>query len=89
SDLWINGGYFLLRPEIFDFMREGEELVQEPFQRLIEADQLLAYKHTGFWRPMDTLKDRQLLEDMVERGDVPWRADGGARKGVRLSVTPS
>ena len=50
SDIWINGGYFLLRREIFDYMREGEELVLEPFRRLIEADQLMAYKHEGFWR---------------------------------------
>ena len=73
SDIWINGGYFIMRPEIFDYMREGEELVVEPFRRLIEADQLLAYKYTGFWRAMDTLRDRQALEDMVERGNMPWR----------------
>jgi glucose-1-phosphate cytidylyltransferase len=78
ADIWINGGYFLMRPEIFNYMREGEELVVEPFRRLIEADQLLAYKYTGFWRAMDTLRDRQALEDMVERGYMPWRA-GGSR----------
>ena len=49
SDIWINGGYFLFRPEVFDFMREGEELVLEPFRRLIAADKLMAYKHEGFW----------------------------------------
>jgi len=73
SDIWINGGYFLLRQEIFDYIREGEELVVNPFQRLIEKDQLMAYKHEGFWRSMDTLKDRQVLEDMVEQGRMPWR----------------
>jgi glucose-1-phosphate cytidylyltransferase len=73
ADIWINGGYFIMRPEIFKYMREGEELVVEPFRRLIEADQLLAYKHTGFWRAMDTLRDRQALEDMVEHGLMPWR----------------
>jgi glucose-1-phosphate cytidylyltransferase len=73
SDIWINGGYFLFRREIFDYMREGEELVLEPFQRLIEANQLEAYKHEGFWRAMDTLKDRQVLEDMIEQGNMPWR----------------
>jgi glucose-1-phosphate cytidylyltransferase len=72
SDIWINGGYFLLRREVFDYMREGEELVIEPFRRLIEADQLIAYKHEGFWRSMDTLRDRQMLEDLVERGKMPW-----------------
>jgi glucose-1-phosphate cytidylyltransferase len=73
SEIWINGGYFLLRPEVFDYMNEGEELVLQPFQRLIEANQLMAYKYEGFWRSMDTLKDRQLLEDMVEQGEMPWR----------------
>lgn len=72
SDIWINGGYFLLRPEIFDYMREGEELVLEPFKRLIEDNQLMAYKYEGFWRSMDTLKDRQVLEDMVENGKTAW-----------------
>ena len=57
----------------FDYMREGEELVLEPFSRLIEANQLMAYKHEGFWRCMDNLKDRQALEDMVEQGSMPWR----------------
>jgi glucose-1-phosphate cytidylyltransferase len=73
ADLWINGGYFLLRPKIFDYMQEGEELVVEPFQRLAKANQLMAYKHEGFWRAMDTLRDRQVLEEMVEKGHMPWR----------------
>ncbi|MCB1441985.1 MAG: glucose-1-phosphate cytidylyltransferase [Methyloceanibacter sp.] len=72
SDLWINGGFFIFRREIFDYMRPGEELVVEPFARLIENDQLLAFKHHGFWRAMDTLRDRQLLEEMVEQGRMPW-----------------
>ncbi len=73
SNIWINGGFFIMRPTIFEYMREGEELVIEPFQRLIADDQLLAYKYTGFWRAMDTLRDRQVLEEMVERGYAPWR----------------
>ncbi|WP_157017458.1 sugar phosphate nucleotidyltransferase [Mesorhizobium xinjiangense] len=72
SDIWINGGYFVLRPEVFDYMREGEEFVLEPFARLIEDDMLMAYKHDGFWRSMDTLRDWQALQDMVEKGDMPW-----------------
>jgi glucose-1-phosphate cytidylyltransferase len=80
ADIWINGGYFIMRPEIFDYMRDGEELVVEPFRRLIEADQLLAYKHTGFWRAMDTLRDRQVLEDMVEHGHMPWRITENRRR---------
>ena len=61
--------------QIFDYMRDGEELVEEPFQRLIEDDQLLAFRHEGFWRPMDTLKDKEVLEDLVEQGRMPWRID--------------
>lgn len=86
SEIWINGGYFIFRKEIFDYMREGEELVLEPFKRLIEEDQLLAYKHTGFWRSMDTLRDRQLLEDMVEKGEMPWRPSRKADKTEKLLV---
>ena len=64
--------------EIFDYLRDGEELVEEPFRRLIEDDQLLAFRHEGFWRPMDTLKDKEVLEDLVEQGRMPWRIDGAA-----------
>lgn len=76
ADIWINGGYFIFRKEIFDYIRDGEELVLEPFSRLIEAGQLYAYKYEGFWRAMDTLRDRQVLEEMVERGNMPWRVAG-------------
>jgi glucose-1-phosphate cytidylyltransferase len=72
SEIWINGGYFMFRREIFDYMRDGEELVVEPFQRLIDDGQLVAYRHRGFWASMDTLKDKQMLEDMYERGDTLW-----------------
>ncbi|HUI22495.1 MAG TPA: glucose-1-phosphate cytidylyltransferase [Methylocella sp.] len=84
AEIRINGGYFLLRPQIFDYMQEGEELVVEPFQRLIEANQLLAYRHDGFWRSMDTLKDRQVLEDMVEQGNMPWRRGGNGLTKKKL-----
>lgn len=88
--MWINGGYFLMRPEIFDYMREGEELVLEPFSRLISEDKLMAYKHEGFWRSMDTLRDWQTLEAMVERGDMPWIGDDGsmARKSSNTKLLP-
>jgi glucose-1-phosphate cytidylyltransferase len=76
SDIWINGGYFLFRREIFDYMNDGEELVNEPFGRLIAEDQLMAYKYEGFWRAMDTLRDRQVLEDLVEHGKMPWLKTG-------------
>jgi glucose-1-phosphate cytidylyltransferase len=73
SDLRINGGFFAFRHEIFDHIRAGEELVVEPFQRLIEANELLAYPYDGFWQCMDTFKDRQALEEMASRDDAPWQ----------------
>jgi glucose-1-phosphate cytidylyltransferase len=73
TDLWINGGFFVFKREIFDYVKEGEELVQEPFQRLIDADQLTAYRHQGFWACMDTFKDKQAFDDMNARGEVPWQ----------------
>jgi glucose-1-phosphate cytidylyltransferase len=90
SDIWINGGYFLFRPKIFDYMRDGEELVLEPFSRLIAEDQLLAYRYEGFWRSMDTLRDWQSLQEMVERGDTPWLARRHARpRTASLRATSS
>jgi glucose-1-phosphate cytidylyltransferase len=58
-------------------MRDGEELVEQPFQRLIDANELFAFKHEGFWRPMDTLKDKEVLEDLVEKGQMPWFLGNG------------
>jgi glucose-1-phosphate cytidylyltransferase len=68
----INGGFFVFRQEIFDWMEEGEELVEAPFQRLAAARKLLAYPHDGFWACMDTFKDKQLLDDIYTRGRVTW-----------------
>lgn len=73
SEVWINGGFFVFRNEIFRYVREGEDLVTEPFQRLIAARQLLAYKYTGFWEAMDTFKERQSLAKMDESEAAPWK----------------
>jgi glucose-1-phosphate cytidylyltransferase len=78
ANLWINGGFFILRRDIFKYLHDGEELVEEPFRRLMKDDQLLAFKHEGFWRPMDTLKDKEVLEDLVAQGRMPWRTGAGA-----------
>ena len=78
----INGGFFAFRHEIFKWMEAGEELVEAPFRRLAAAGKLLAYPHDGFWACMDTFKDRQLLEDLYARGQVPWevwKAPGASR----------
>jgi glucose-1-phosphate cytidylyltransferase len=84
ADVWINCGFFLLRPKIFEYMQEGEELVVEPFQRLAQANELMAYRHEGFFRSMDTLKDRQVLEDMAEQGKMPWRFANGFSKKANI-----
>ncbi len=90
SEIWINGGYFVLRSEIFDYLNPGEELVHEPFQRLIDAGQLLAHRYEGFWAPMDTLKDRQLLEELADRGSPPWAVwDGDGRPAEQTAVSSS
>lgn len=68
----INGGYFIFRREIFNYLKDGEELVEEPFRRLIAEKQLIAYPHDGFWACMDTFKEWQELEEMFATGKAPW-----------------
>ena len=77
SNLWINGGYFVLRREIFDYLQPGEDLVTDAFNRLLAEDKLCAYPYEGFWAPMDTLKDKQTLESLLESGDPPWQRPRG------------
>ena len=72
SDLWINGGYFVFRPEIFDYIGPGEELISEPFSKLIAAGKLRGDPYDGFWAPMDTLKDVQALQTAFDGGRPPW-----------------
>ena len=73
SDIWINGGYMVLRREIFDYMQPGEELLEEPFSRLLKQSKLFAYKYEGFWKAMDTFKDKIVFERMYGREDLPWK----------------
>jgi glucose-1-phosphate cytidylyltransferase len=70
--LYINGGYFAFRREIFDYINEGEELVEAPFRRLIEQRRLATYAHSGFWQAMDTFKDKITFDRMEARGECPW-----------------
>jgi glucose-1-phosphate cytidylyltransferase len=72
TDLRINAGFFMFRSEIFDYMRPGEELVEAPFQRLIDAEQLLAYPYEGFVASMDTFKDKQHFDELYAKGSAPW-----------------
>jgi glucose-1-phosphate cytidylyltransferase len=81
SDLLINGGYFALRPEIFNYMYPGDELVLEPFARLMKERKLLGYRYDRFW-VMDTFKEQQQLSDLAESGCAPWevwKANGNVK----------
>jgi glucose-1-phosphate cytidylyltransferase len=83
SEIWVNAGFFVFRPSIFEVLGPGEELVQEPFQRLIEKKELLTHKHNGFFVGMDTFKEKQLLEDMHARGETPWAVwEPGPRRSL-------
>jgi len=73
SPIRINGGYFVLRREIFDYMNPGEELVVEPFKRLMAKQELLAVPHDGFWRSMDTFRDKTELDELMLKGPAPWQ----------------
>ena len=72
SDIRINGGFFVLRREIFEHINLGEELVVEPFDRLMKQGKLEAAQCESFWAPMDTFKDKQRLDDMFSSGEAPW-----------------
>jgi glucose-1-phosphate cytidylyltransferase len=85
----INGGYFIFRKEIFEYIREHEELVLEPFQRLMAEDQLIGYPYNGFWAGMDTFKDRQWLESMWSDGTAPWDVWNNAGTGKGAVLHPS
>lgn len=71
---WVNGGYFVLEPGVFDYIR-GDETVweQEPLDEIARDGQLQAWRHYGFWQPMDTLRDKMYLEELWNKGDAPWK----------------
>ena len=75
----INGGYFILKREIFDYIEDGDELVREPFHRLLSEGRLTAYEYDDFWMAMDTFKDRQQLEEIYASGQAPWELWNGKR----------
>ena len=71
---WVSGGFFVLEPQVMDYIAGDDTLFErEPLERLAADGQLMAYKHTGFWQGMDTLRDVRLLEDLWQRGQAPWR----------------
>ncbi len=72
ENIWINGGFFYLRNTIFDYLNAGEELVEQPFQRLVAQKKLFAHIHCGYWAAMDTLKDKMGFDGLYARGEAPW-----------------
>ena len=90
SDMWVNGGFFVFKQEIFDYIHEGEELVHEPFGRLIAQNQLLTYQHRGFWACMDTFKEKQMFDDFHRSGNMPWavwkKETGNLREKMHYAV---
>lgn len=89
AGIWINGGFFVFRKEIFDYIKDGEELVYEPFRRLISRGQLLTHQHTGFFASIDTLKEKVMFDDMFARGDTPWTVWDQTPRNARYRVNSS
>lgn len=88
TDIWINGGFFIMKKEIFQHIGPGEELVREPLERLIRNKALFAYKYSGFWQCMDTFKDKQRLEEL-NVSEAPWKVwtrRAPASNGAHLTV---
>jgi glucose-1-phosphate cytidylyltransferase len=71
---WINGGFFVCQPEVFDYIPDGDNVIfeREPLEKLARAGQLSAYKHEGFWKAMDTQRDKHMLEELIEKKKAPW-----------------
>ncbi len=85
---WENGGYFLLRPSIFDHLNEGEDLVEDALmRRLVPQRRVLAYPYKGYWSPADTVKERARLEEMYQQGNCPWMIWDPERSGLTAPVS--
>ena len=71
---WINGGFFVFEPEVFGYLSGDQSILErEPLERLASDGQLVAFRHEGFWHPMDTIRDRQLLDSLWAGGEAPWK----------------
>ena len=73
TDDWVNAGFFVFEPGVFDYLADDSVLEQEPLEALAKDDQLAAYRHDGFWQPMDTFREFQLLNKLWADGDAPWK----------------
>jgi len=73
AKVWVNGGYFILRKDIFKYINPGEELIYEPFRRLMSEGKVWSQRYDGFWQCMDTFRDKQILDELEASGNAPWR----------------
>lgn len=86
---WENGGYFVLRQEIFSYLGEGEDLVEDVLVRLVPQRRVLAYPYKGYWTPADTVKERAQLEEMYQRGQCPWMVWDPERSSAARPAEPA
>ncbi len=71
---WINGGFFVMEPRVFDYLDSDETILERaPLERLAQDNELMAFQHDGFWQPMDTIRDKNTLEKLWDSGDAPWK----------------
>jgi glucose-1-phosphate cytidylyltransferase len=90
AGVWINGGFFVFKRDIFRYIEDGEELVEAPFRRLLAAGQLVGQRYEGFWACMDTFKDKQRFDAMYASGDTPWQVWRTPRTAARrVGVEPA
>jgi glucose-1-phosphate cytidylyltransferase len=87
TNIWINGGFFVFRKEIFSYLQPGDELVRAPFKRLIAQGSLLAHRSGCFWQCMDTFKDKQCLEEL-NQGRAPWKVWTQASTAAQHETAP-
>ena len=71
---WVNAGFFVCQPEVLNYIPNGDQIIfeREPLEGLARAGELYTYKHEGFWKPMDTQRDKFQLEELIEKGKAPW-----------------
>jgi len=74
-DDWVSAGFFVFEPSVFDYLRNGDDVMleQEPLARLAAEGKLAAYRHDGFWQPMDTYRESVLLNELWDQGTAPWK----------------
>jgi glucose-1-phosphate cytidylyltransferase len=86
---WINGGFFVLEPEVFKYLKDDTTIWErDPLENLASAGQLAAFKHTGFWQPMDTLRDKMVLDEMWNKKQAPWHVWKGDGEVLRPHSSP-